>query len=607
MHPIRNLPRRLAALLASLPLLSAAQQGDGTDVGYPVHVFKPAKVAATPERIAGLKVPPGFRVGVFAAGLGNARIVAVAPDGTVYVSRRDEGDVLMLKDADGDGRADGPPVQVAHRAGAHGMALHDGRFYLVTVKELFVADVLADGRLGPLTLLIGDLPDSGQHPNRSIAFGPDGMLYISVGSTCNACNESNPENATMLRASPDGSSRTIVATGLRNTIGFAWHPTTGELWGMDHGIDWLGDEIQPEELNKIEFGKQYGWPHVWGGAGAAGGLYPAGTPVGGITKEQWRAASTPMLLGAAAHSAPMQMVFARAGAVPPGWEGDAFVTLRGSWNRKNASGYEIVRIRFARGAPAAVEPFVSGFLTDGGRTHFARPVGLAVAKDGALLMADDGNGVLYRIAYDGGQRAASSAVVPAAPAAPMNQQAMQGSGVALAMERAETAVGARTAPAALTVQSSFAADAPIAMKHSEYADGVSMPLQWAAVAGAQSYLVIVEDPDAKPVTPFVHWVAWNIPAGVTALPEGLQEQPRLTDPAGLLQGRTSRGSVGYYGPRPPVGDPPHRYHVQVFALDTMLDVPPGADRDRVLAAARGHVIAKGRLVGTYQQSVKPPK
>jgi glucose/arabinose dehydrogenase len=153
---------------------------------------------------------------------------------------------------------------VANRVGAHGLAIKGNKFYLTTVKEIFVADIRPDGTLGPLTMIIGDLPDSGQHPNRTMAFGPDGMLYISVGSTCNACNESNPENATVLRASSDGKMRAIFASGLRNTIGFSWNPTTGELWRMDHGIDYLGDEVQPEELNRIERGKQYGWPHVWG-------------------------------------------------------------------------------------------------------------------------------------------------------------------------------------------------------------------------------------------------------------------------------------------------------------------------------------------------------
>ena len=144
-------------------------------------------------------------------------------------------------------------------------------------------------------------------------------------------------------------------------------------------------------------------------------------------------------------------------------------------------------------------------------------------------------------------------------------------------------------------------------RHSEYHDGVSPALSWTPVPNAKSYALVMEDPDASPVKPAVHWVAWNIPATANSLPEGLQEQARLTEPEGMLQGRTTRGSVGYYGPHPPVGDPPHPYYIQVLALDTLLDVPPGADRDRVLAAARGHVIAKGQVVGTYQQKEVPSK
>jgi Raf kinase inhibitor-like YbhB/YbcL family protein len=574
-----------------------AQQGDGTSTGARINIFKPAKVDPTPQRMAGIKAPSGFTVTPFATDLKNARIIAVAPNGNVYVSRRDQGDVLLLRDANGDGRADGPPETVARRAGAHGLAIRDNKLYLVTVKELFSADIQPDGRLGPLTMLAGDLPDAGQHANRTIAFGPDGMLYLSVGSTCNDCNETNQENATLLRVTPDGTSRTIVASGLRNTIGFDWQPQTGELWGFDHGIDFLGDDDQPEELNKIEQGRMYGWPHVY----ADGKIYPQSTPVGQIGKLDWKAHSTPMVLGWTAHAAPMQLVFYRGTAFPAEYQGDAFVTMRGSWNRNPASGYEIVRVRFANGQAKSIEPFVTGFLTDGGKTHIARPVGLAMAKDGALLMADDANGVIYRIAYTG--NAARGTAETKAPAGPMQQQASKGSGVPVAVNRPET-----QAQGKLTVSSSsFARGGAIPARYTEYADGVAPALSWTAVPNAQSYAVIMEDPDAKPVTPFVHWLAWNIPASLTSLPEGLQEQPRLTDPDGVLQGRTTHGSLGWFGPRPPVGDAPHHYHFQVYALDRMLDVPWGAERDQLLAAMQGHVLAKGELVGTYAQKQKPQK
>ena len=586
-----------AATVVSFVQVAHAQQGDGTEVQITTNVFKPNRVAPTSDRIAQLKLPDGFKIKPFAQGLGNTRIIAVSDKGDVYVTRREEGDVLLLKDADADGRADGPPVRVAARAQAHGLAIKGDKLYLVTVKEVFVADINDDGTLGPLKMIIANLPDAGQHPNRVMAFGPDDMLYISVGSTCNACNESNAENATVLRSTPDGKSRTIFASGLRNTIGFDWNRQTGELWGLDHGIDLLGDEVQPEELNRLEQGKQYGWPHVYG----AGDLYPQSTPVGGVTKEQWRDQSEPMVLGYTAHAAPMQLKFYSGSSFPDEYKNDAFATMRGSWNRNPASGYEIVRIHFEGGQPKTIEPFLTGFLSDGGRAHFARPVGLAVAKDGSLLMADDTNGVIYRIAYDGKEKLASAA--PQAPADVMKEQASRGNNVPLAKDRPET-----KSDVSLTVSSdAFASNAAIPEKHSEYADGVSPGLRWKAVEGAASYAIVMEDPDSHPIKPFVHWLAWNIPAAVTELPEGLQEQLRLLEPEGVLQGRNTSGTHGYYGPKPPVSDPAHHYHIQVLALDSVLDIPPSSDRDAFLAAASGHVIGKGELVGIYDHKIEPPK
>jgi len=581
---------------SSRPATAAPAGGDAVaNVEVKGHVFQPSELA--PPDPATLKVPKGFKVDVFARNLGNARMLAVAPDGTVYFTRRDEGDVMMLKDA--GGKAGGPPERVASRSGVHGIALHDGKAYLATPKQIFRASVLPDGHFGPLEMLIHDLPDAGQHNTRTVQIGPDGMMYISVGSTCNECLDTNPENATILRASLDGTSRAIFAAGLRDTIGWGWHPQTGELWGMDQGMDWLGDELPPEELNRIERGKRYGWPYYWGDNKPN----PHVREVGGVTPPEWLARSTPMVLGYTAHTAAMQMVFYTGHQFPAAYYGDAFVAMRGSWNRKPPRGYELIRIHFTNGQPGAIEPFLTGFLTARGES--ARPCGIAMARDGALLFTDDRNGVIYRVAYDG-PAAADTTAAPATPSAgPMMQQAARGSGVPIAFQRAETDTQGK-----LEVSSpAFRDGAAIPAMYSEYEQGASMPLRWTAgPAGTQSYVVIMEDPDSKKVpTPVIHWVAWNIPPDVTALREGLQRQEQLTDPAGMRQGPNSAGSLGYRGPRPPAGDPPHHYHVQIFAVDGRLDVPVGAARDEVLERISGHVLAKGELVGTFKRPDHPAK
>ncbi|MCQ4163898.1 YbhB/YbcL family Raf kinase inhibitor-like protein [Tahibacter harae] len=584
-------------LTAGLCCAGADAAAPVADVQVTGHVFQPA--ALPPPDPAELKVAAGFAVEVLARDLGNARMLAVADNGNVYVTRRDSGDVLLLR-VDGAGRLQGQPQQVASRPGVHGIAIHKQRIYLATAKEIYAADIRPDGGLAELQMLVHDLPDAGQHNNRTLRVGPDEMLYISVGSTCNECNESNPENATLLRTRLDGTGRAIFASGLRNTIGFDWQPQTGELWGMDHGIDWLGDDTQPEELNRIERGKRYGWPFFY----ADNQENPHQKPPGKLPPAAWKAGSTPMVLGYTAHAAPMQMAFYTAAQFPAEYQGDAFVAMRGSWNRKPASGYEVVRIDFDQGRPRAIASFVSGFLSERGQS--ARPAGLAVAGDGSLLFSDDANGVIYRVRYTGGAPGAKTAA--AAPAGPMQEQAGRGADVPLAQARAETAQSG-DAPALQVKSAAFGDGQPIPLKHSAYDQGASFPLSWSAgPAGTRSYAIILEDPDVtRPPKPVIHWIAWNIPADVSALREGLPPQDRLTDPDGLRQGPNTPGRTGYYGPRPPAGDTPHRYHTQVFALDRMLDLPAGADREALLAAMRGHVLAKGVLVGTFARPAEPKR
>lgn len=358
-----------------------------------VGVFRPERRDYSPARLAGLNVATGFAVNAFATGLGNTRMLAVHGD-HVYVTRTEEGDVLRLTDADDDGDADSNTPVAENLENVHGIAIQGDVVYLATINEVMRADIQTDGSFANLTTIIADLPDGGQHFRRTLDVGPDGALYISIGSTCDACAEPNPEHATMLRASLDGTTRGVFSSGLRNTIGFDWHPVTDELWGMDHGSDMRGNDIPPDELNRLTQGANYGWPYCFGDRE----IDPIMQDPVGTTKELFCATTAPAVIGVQAHSAPIGFTFYSGTAFPASYQDDAFVALHGSWNRTEAVGYSVGRLRFEDGAPAAFESFVSGFLIEDGKAFFGRPAGIVTGPDGSLLFSDDINGVIYRIA-----------------------------------------------------------------------------------------------------------------------------------------------------------------------------------------------------------------
>lgn len=356
-------------------------------------VNNPAVQPASAANVSKLRVPAGFTVAKFADSVGKPRIIAVGAGGNIYVSDREAGTVTLLRDNNGDGVADFRK-NVANVEQAHGLYIRGSKIYLTSVREVFVADILGDGSLTEPKRIITNLPDGGQHPNRTLAFGPDNKLYVSIGSTCNACKEPNTMNATMVQTNEDGSGLKIYAKGLRNTIGFGWHPTTNEMWGMDHGIDWLGDNDQEEELNQIKQNAGYGWPYIYG----KGKYNPQPRPTGDTTYQQLLALSTLPALTYQAHSAPMQMAFYTGTKFPAEYRNDAFVAMRGSWNRSSPVGYKVVRIHFENGVPVRMEDFLTGFLLDN-KSHFGRLVGVAVHTDGSLLISDDTNGVIYRVSH----------------------------------------------------------------------------------------------------------------------------------------------------------------------------------------------------------------
>ncbi len=554
-------------------------QGKLKEAKIPASIYQPASLPPTAARIKTLKLPAGFQIAKFAE-ISNPRMLAVAADGTVYVSQRTPGTISMLKDTNGDGVADVQMV-VAEKPQMHGLYIDGQKMYLVTVKEVFTADINRDGTLGALKMIIDDLPDGGQHPNRTLAVR-GGRLYISVGSTCNACDETTPEAATMLVANLDGTDRKIYASGLRNTIGFGWHPVSGAMFGMDHGIDWLGDDVHDEELNQLIEGSKYGWPYAYND----GKTHPRREPPPqfGLTSVDWARQSVNPLLMYTPHAAPMQMAFYTGAMFPAEYKNDAFVAFRGSWNRTPPSGYKVVRIRFDQsGKPMRMEPFLTGFLVKGGAPggkdgHFARIAGLAQMADGSMLVTDDTNNIIYRVSHGK-------------------------SGMPAIMTREDISMNLpETAGSTASIKVSSAAFqnmGALADKYSAYFQDVSPELQWSGVPqNARSLVLMMEDPDAalKPVT---HWIAANISPKVTGFPEGVQKTAKYGD---AVQGANHTGKIGYFGPMPPTGDTPHGYHFQIFALDTVLNLPPGFNRQALLDAMKGHVIAKGSTVGMYQRT-----
>ncbi|MHB9132551.1 MAG: PQQ-dependent sugar dehydrogenase [Armatimonadota bacterium] len=379
----------------------AAKKTQATDQASPATnaSFSPRRVAFSTAMLQRLRVPAGFQVNVFAQGVTDARIIVAGPGNVVYVSQPDLGQVTALWDRNRDGRADTQRAVVSGISRVHGLTIRGNQLYLSPPTRVYVADINADGTVGRPRVFINNLPPGGNHGNRTLAFGPDGLLYISVGSSCNACVERNPEHATMLQVRADGSGRRVFARGLRNTIGFAWHPVTDQLWGMDQGSDFRGPNNPPEELNRIIDGRHYGWPWCYGKRqiDEATPGQPSST-----TKAQFCPTTEPSVLEYQAHSSPIQLAFYTGTQFPAAFRNDAFLTFHGSWNRQPSVGYKVVRIRFdANGRPTGFEDFLTGFLTDNGTAQFGRPAGLAVMPDGSLLIGDDGNGVIYRVSYRG--------------------------------------------------------------------------------------------------------------------------------------------------------------------------------------------------------------
>jgi glucose/arabinose dehydrogenase len=349
---------------------------------------------ATSLPLETIRLPAGFRIEIYADHVSNARSMTLSPSGTLFIGTREDGRVFAVVDRDHNQKAD-RVYQIADGLNMpNGVAFRNGALYVAEVNRILRFDGI-ESRLDrpPVPVVVNDhYPTDKWHGWKFVAFGPDGLLYVPVGAPCNVCERRDPRYASITRMKPDGSGVEIFASGVRNSVGFDWHPTTHELWFTDNGRDELGDDVPPCELNHAPAkGQHFGFPYCHGGTIA--------DPELGSTRQCGEFVGPTQVLGA--HVAPLGMRFYTGEMFPPSYRDQIFIAEHGSWNRSRKVGYRIVRVRLDGNRAVEHVPFASGWLQN--EQEWGRPVDVLVMPDGALLVSDDLAGVIYRISYTGGR------------------------------------------------------------------------------------------------------------------------------------------------------------------------------------------------------------
>lgn len=350
---------------------------------------------------AGLTLPAGFQAAVYAENLGKPRLMAFAPNGDLFVTDEGKepgvGRLLVLPDRNKDGQLDTPQVFLSGLDQPNSVAFHGGFLYVANTDGV-IRMPYRDGDLKPETApeKIIDLPAGGRHHSRTIVFGPDGKLYVAMGSTCNVCEETEPQRATVWVYDADGKNGRPYATGLRNAVGLEWFE--GTLYATANGRDMAGSDNPPESFFRVVDGKNYGWPYCY--PVEAGKAQVWDKDFGKKSPAVCEAAQ-PSFATTTAHAAPLGMAFytgnaETTSAFPAEYRGQMFVALHGSWNRPQKSGYSVITVDPKTGA---TKDFMTGFLGALGLSTSGRPADVQVAPDGALFVTDDGNGVMYRVTY----------------------------------------------------------------------------------------------------------------------------------------------------------------------------------------------------------------
>jgi glucose/arabinose dehydrogenase len=338
-----------------------------------------------------IKLPPGFRIEVFAE-VDNARSLAISPDGTVFVGNRDKDKVYAVKDTDGDFKADKKWVIAEGLNMPNGVAFKDGDLYVAEMTRILKFPAIESKLDNPgKPEVIGEaFPEQDGHGWKYIAFGPDGKLYVPVGAPCNICEPSEEIYASITRMNADGSGREIFAKGVRNTVGFTWHPESKQLWFTDNGRDMMGDEIPNCELNLAsEQGMHFGYPYCHEGS--------VKDPEFGEKRACSEFVAPVQKMGP--HVAPLGLKFITGSMFPDSYKNQLIVARHGSWNRTKKSGHDLALVKINGNQSDGIESFASGWLDDATQKVWGRPVDVLELKDGSMLVSDDFANVIYRISY----------------------------------------------------------------------------------------------------------------------------------------------------------------------------------------------------------------
>ncbi len=338
-----------------------------------------------------IQLPPGFQISVYARGVSGARSMTLGSRGTLFVGTRGEGSVYAVLDQDGDQEAEEVLTLVSGLNTPNGVVFRDGDLYVAETHRVWRYQDIESHLRSPSqpVLILDNLPEDRRHSWRYIGFGPDGWLYVPIGAPCNACRPADERYASLLRMRPDGTELEVFARGIRNTVGFDWHPETEELWFTDNGRDWLGDDRPPDELNRATgAGLHFGYPYCHGGD----------IPDPEFGQERGCQEFTSPALKLGPHVAAIGMRFYTGDMFPEEYRNQIFIAEHGSWNRAEPLGYRLSLVRLEEGQVTAYEVFAEGWLQDDGRP-WGRPVDVLVMPDGALLVSDNQASVIYRITY----------------------------------------------------------------------------------------------------------------------------------------------------------------------------------------------------------------